>query len=297
MTYPFVEAGSYRTGRARAIRLICLHATQSPCAGYAPRIANYFAGGPGVSSHYVCDDTQTIQCVADEDTAFTAPNANADGLHIEQCGYSEWSRTEWLTGPPARMLETQVAPLVAHLAAKHGIPLRWLTPAQVAGGERGLCQHWDVTQAYPGTGSHWDCGGDWPADRVLELATGTTPEPAPAAPRRRKALHVSSTLRPGTGQAGVDYIADITVPRRGDRVTCRVLNPNQTGPTQVKVHWGSGLGPVWSGRLGDSGNGEGFDGRAVLDLYDVFTAATDAHVGICSVVSPKAVYLDIDPGD
>lgn len=174
MTYPFVQAGSYRAGRRRPIRLLVLHATQSPCAGYAPRIAGYFAGGPGVSSHYVCDDTTTIQCVDDDDTAFTAPNANADGLHIEQCGYSEWSTTEWLSGPPARMLEEQVAPLVARLAARHGIPLRWLTPAQVAAGEAGLCQHIDVTNAYPGTGSHWDCGPHYPKDRVLELVSGTT---------------------------------------------------------------------------------------------------------------------------
>lgn len=226
MTYPFVPAGSYRTGRARTIRLLVVHATQSPCAGFADNIANYFAGGPGVSSHYVCDDVTTIQCVRDEDTAFCAPNANADGLHVEQCGYSEWSRNEWLSGPPAQMLEEQVAPLLRHLIVKHGIPPRWLTPAEVAAGHAGMCVHFDVTQAYPGTGSHWDCGGGYPKDRVLELVTGGPLQPAaPAKPNpRRRPTVIQATLRPDAG-----WTYDVALPGEGDKV------PNQAdnGPTVV----------------------------------------------------------------
>lgn len=175
----FIQAANYNPGRVRPIRLIVVHSTESPCnVGGARAVANYFARGPGASSHYVVDPTSIIQCVAESDTAWCAPNANADGLHIEQTGYAQWSRTEWLTGQVGQMIHTQTAPLVATLAARYGIPLRALTPAQVAAGESGICAHVDVTNAYPGSGSHWDCGHSYPMDVLLAAASGSDFAPA-----------------------------------------------------------------------------------------------------------------------
>lgn len=175
----FVQAANYTRGRARKLRLIVIHSTQSPCnQGSARSVADYFARGPGASSHYICDPTATVQCVDDADTAWCAPNANADGLHIEQCGYAEWSRTEWLTDGVGQMIRTQVAPLVAAKAAQYGIPLVALTPDQVAAGAAGICQHIDITNAYPGSGSHWDCGSSYPMDVLLAAASGSDFAPA-----------------------------------------------------------------------------------------------------------------------
>lgn len=178
----FIQAGSYYAGRTRRPRLIVLHSTQGPGAPSwavptAEGIAGYFSRGPGVSSHYVCDEVETIQCVADEHTAWCAPGANADGIHIEQCGYAEWSRVDWLTNGNLDMLRGQVAPLLAALSARHGIPLRALTVPEIQAGQAGVCVHWDITNAYPG-GSHWDCGTGYPLDAVLEWAGGATYAPA-----------------------------------------------------------------------------------------------------------------------
>jgi hypothetical protein len=186
----FVEAGSYHKGRLRKLRLIAVHTTQGPgekggwAVPTARGVASWFSGGPGVSSHYVTDELETIQCVADTDTAWTAPGANADGLHLEQCGYAEWSRDHWLNDRDAYATLTRTAALVAAKCAEHLVPLRILTPADVAAGTAGVCDHYAITLSGVGNGDHWDCGGGYPIDVLAALAAGETPStptnPAPA---------------------------------------------------------------------------------------------------------------------
>ena len=179
----FIQAASYTPGRIKAIRLIVVHTTQGPGApGWAVPtargIGGYFAGAAGASSHYGVDETEVVQYVDDGDTAWCAPGANADGLHIEQCGYAEWDRSHWLTDPDAFATLRRTAALVAVKAAQYGIPLRLLTPQQVAAGVPGVCDHYAVTLSGIASGDHWDCGGGYPIDQLIALAAGGTFQPA-----------------------------------------------------------------------------------------------------------------------
>jgi hypothetical protein len=66
------------------------------------------------------------------------------------------------------MLEN-TARWIAEEAAYFGIPITKLSPAAAQGDGRGVCQHDDLGAW---GGGHWDCGGGFPIDQVLDLARG-----------------------------------------------------------------------------------------------------------------------------
>ncbi len=170
----FVQARDFRWASRTTIDLLVLHSAEvGEFHSSAEAVAAYFRGGPPKpsSAHYCVDDDSIVQCVRDKDHAFHAPGVNPVSIGIEQAGYAKQTRAEWLDPYGERMLRL-VARLVAAKAAEYQIPLVWLTPAQIAAGAHGLCQHRDVTAAFPGKGNHYDCGKDYPADLVLQWAKG-----------------------------------------------------------------------------------------------------------------------------
>jgi hypothetical protein len=76
------------------------------------------------------------------------------------------------------MLEN-CAQWIAEEAAYFGIPIERLSAGEAQGGSRGVCQHVDLGAS---GGGHWDCGPNFPMDRVISMAKGNftpTPEPKP----------------------------------------------------------------------------------------------------------------------
>lgn len=172
-----------RTGRqGETPRLIVTHCTVSPEMGTgAEAVGRYFQGNerPG-STHLVSDNNSTVRCVADEDTAYGAAGANRDGLHIELVGQPDQSSAQWLDDYSRAEL-LQAGPHIRAWSRKYGIPLRWLTVAQVADGRtKGLCTHHDVSRAFPDVSTgHWDPGPNFPKTEALALWSPKQPNPFP----------------------------------------------------------------------------------------------------------------------
>lgn len=177
-----IPAKWQKSGRSKPIRLICVHATVSPEMGTgAEAVARYFQTStrPG-STHLVSDNNSTVRCVLDRDTAYGAAGANSDGLHIELVGQPDQTALEWLDDYSLDEFE-EAGPHIAAWSETYGIPLRWLTVAEVADGRtKGLCTHHDVSRAFPDVSTgHWDPGPHFPKATALGI---WAPPPAPIPP-------------------------------------------------------------------------------------------------------------------
>jgi hypothetical protein len=154
--FPFVAARHFYAGRNRPIRLIVVHDMEAPeQATTAESVASYFAGpnASDASAHFCIDNNSVVQCVKAGDTAWAAPGANADGVHLEHAGYARQSRAEWLDPYSESCLNwsSLVAAEVVKALAAFGVdvPVRRLSVPEVAGGVvRGFCGHIDVTRAF-----------------------------------------------------------------------------------------------------------------------------------------------------
>lgn len=91
---------------------------------------------------------------------------NRIGIHASAIGRAARSREDWLKWPA--QLET-LARWAADLNARYGIPLRWLSAAQVRAGERGFCGHAEISAAF-GEVDHTDPGRGFPHDLILARA-------------------------------------------------------------------------------------------------------------------------------
>lgn len=178
-----IRAKWFYVGRQKAIRLMVIHCTVSPEMGTgAEQTAHYFQTiDRKASAHRVCDNNSTVLCVRDEDTAFGAAGANADGIHLELVGQPDQTTVQWLD-PYSRAELIQAAPTIREWSAEWGVPLRWLSVAEVADGHtRGLCTHNDVSLAFPDVSTgHWDPGPNFPKAEALRIwAPDAPPSPMP----------------------------------------------------------------------------------------------------------------------
>jgi putative peptidoglycan binding protein len=102
-----------------------------------------------------------------------APPLNDAGLHIEREGRASWTREQWLRAHVRRSIRRS-AWVTSRWARKHGVPIRWLTVAELrrAGPTpsrpQGFCSHNDVRLAW-GQTSHTDFGAGFPKDYYLGL--------------------------------------------------------------------------------------------------------------------------------
>lgn len=173
-----ISNDSYTAGRIKTPRVIVLHTAEAPCEpGKAEAVARFLARSDiRASAHWVVDPANTVAQVAEADTAWAAPGANADGIQIEQCGYAAFTRDDWASGPAIAMLHGQTAPLLRGIAARWGIPLVALTSADLLAGRSGICDHATVNEAY-GRSDHTDCGTSYPLAQVIAWARETTTPP------------------------------------------------------------------------------------------------------------------------
>lgn len=174
MSLPFVPARNFTRSRLRASRLIVIHdmeLLQGP--NTAEACARFFQNQspskkPRSSAHFCCDKNSIVQCVSLGDTAWAAPNANADGIHFELAGRAAQSRADWTDKDDDEMLTwaaCEVA-LVFGLLRFFGVPIeaRRLTPNEIRDGKAGICGHNDVTAAFRTRGGHTDPGPNFPWD-------------------------------------------------------------------------------------------------------------------------------------
>jgi N-acetylmuramoyl-L-alanine amidase len=145
------------------IGLIVIHCTQSNSArSSAQWFENTRAQG---SAHLVLDEVECYRTLDNEIIPWGAKGANTRGFHIEIAGFAEWQHDEWMKHREA--LRRAAYKAAVH-AKKFGIPIRWLTPAQLKAGQKGFVTHAMCTQAFGGT--HSDPGRQCPTDHLLDWA-------------------------------------------------------------------------------------------------------------------------------
>jgi N-acetyl-anhydromuramyl-L-alanine amidase AmpD len=167
----FLEAKNFtKTDRSAEVKQIVLHTAEiveKPTSAEA--LAKWAAGpqAPRASWHFAVDNDTVAQSVLEKYIAWHAPGANQTGIVIELCGYARQTPAEWEDAFSAAVLE-RAAKLVAHLAAKWHIPVKFLDAAALRRGERGITTHAEVTKAFKQS-THTDPGAHFPMDRFLEL--------------------------------------------------------------------------------------------------------------------------------
>ena len=165
LTRKAIPSPNYSGRGGASVRLIVLHTAEGALTIEA--LGNYFAN-PGVdaSSHVGVDDKAGVigEYVQRASKAWTQANANPVAVSAELCAFANWSAAEWNQHP--QMLEN-TARWIAEEAAALQIPIVKLSPSQAQGSGRGVCQHVDLGSW---GGGHYDCGGSFPIDSVLDRA-------------------------------------------------------------------------------------------------------------------------------
>jgi hypothetical protein len=170
----WMPSPNYSSRGGSGVRLIVIHTAEGALT--IESLAAWFANpSAGVSSHTGIDDTPgTVgEYVVAAQKSWCAANANPYAIQTELCGFAAWTAGDWDAHPV--MLEN-CAQWIAEESARFGIPVRRLSEAQAAAGERGVCDH--AALGYAGN-DHWDVGSSFPWSRVLERAGGGGSGPAP----------------------------------------------------------------------------------------------------------------------
>src|ERR1044072_7695743 len=170
------ELMSYKSSPrgSRPVRLLVLHTTQG---AMTPASLGAYSYRPDIkaSSHVGIDGKTTLQFVSYARSAWTVRSGNAISDNAELCGYAHWTRAQWLNEHKAT-LDRAAAWLRARTKAR-GIPLRKLTPSDVAAGKSGVIGHWDWTLgAHDGTHTEPGSGVAWDYVITRAAARGASPE-------------------------------------------------------------------------------------------------------------------------
>lgn len=179
MILKFIQATHYTPASGRSIEVVVIHTMEAPeKPETAEGTARWFAGGrnaPEASAHYCVDNNSVVQCVRDQDVAWAAPGCNHNGLQIEHAGYARQSAAEWQDTYSKAMLGLS-AQLAARLCQRYGIPVRWLSAADLRAGKRGITSHANVTKAFHKS-THWDPGPFFPAVQYVSMVKSSAKPP------------------------------------------------------------------------------------------------------------------------
>jgi hypothetical protein len=261
-----VQAFHASDGSNLPVTRVVIHATCPPdvpyptasAAGKARSTADYFTGeGSGGSAHYVMDVAGEEHCIGEDRIAWHAP-PNQHSIGIEICGQASYTSEQWLS-PDVLPAVQRAADRVADICQRYGLPVEWLSVADLEAGKKGITSHANVAAAWKQS-DHTDPGDAFPADQfvamvaaVAPVAGGTAPaaaRPASKAAARPKASPtpavdpVASVLRPGGGGylfgrrghvyafGGAPYLGgwqDDPDPGDDSRTNCVALVPTLTG--------------------------------------------------------------------
>jgi hypothetical protein len=140
--------------------IIGIHTMEAPEGSQtAENVANYFKQVQA-DSHWCHDDNSRVRVIPDWAIAWTLPGANSRSLNHELAGYAKQDAEDWDDEFSIDMLEI-VAYTCAQEVIEFGIPVRRLTDAQIASGQKGFAGHVDVNRVYHQS-SHWDPGPSFP---------------------------------------------------------------------------------------------------------------------------------------
>lgn len=209
INYSMVRSPNFSSRGGKKVRLLIVHTAEG--ARTNASLGAYFSNAANqVSSHAGIDDFGVETFVDYSQAAWTARSANAIADQVELCGFASWTRDEWLRDHQ-NMLD-HLGVWLRERAAARGIPLRKLSPAQVAAGASGVIAHVDWTVGMK-DGTHTDCGTEFPWDYVMSVATGNTPAPGASPPPPAKAVPSIMSVMPWTLPAGTDMNETIPVPQ------------------------------------------------------------------------------------
>ena len=182
MTYRHVQSPNCYPTRNRQVSRIGIHCTQSP-DNSAPGVAQFFShASVKASAHAVCDTDEVITCVHAAQTAWAMPHVNADGYHIELCGYAEWSHDQWLSkdhGLSVLHVGSCVAAQAVTMFRYFHSPFQvhWLSDAEVkAGTGFGFIEHRTATRLLGPADGHTDPGSNFPAAEFLDMVNWWMPQ-------------------------------------------------------------------------------------------------------------------------
>jgi len=168
----FVRARHWRwlPEGGRVVDAIVIHSAETAeRPSTAEALGSFFSTIDRVASAtYSVDSDSIVQSVEERHKAYhvRAEGMNDRSIGIELAGRARQTREEWLDDYGQQMLPIAAA-LVARVAGRWDVPIRKLSPEQLRQGERGVCGHIDVRDAF-GEDVHWDPGHDFPWDYFLE---------------------------------------------------------------------------------------------------------------------------------
>jgi hypothetical protein len=152
-------------------------------------LANGWLKTAGVSPHTITDPSETVETCPETIVGYHCGNGNQHGIGFEVTGYAAWTLEQWTTGDAWAALRLD-AKRLAESSTRLGIPLRWLSLAQINAGQRGVCTHADITLSIGrGSTTHTDPGRGFPFEAFMRTAiqwqggsgggAGNNPNPKP----------------------------------------------------------------------------------------------------------------------
>lgn len=152
------------------VRLIVIHTAEAPKQSNVYRNVASWLCNPNAraSAHYSVGRDGIVQCCDEKWIAWHANQANPFSIGIEHEGFASQSEADWSDDWNQSMLDNS-AWLVAQICKRWDIPPVWLTANEIARGEKGICGHNTINEAFNNGKGHTDPGAHFPIARYIAL--------------------------------------------------------------------------------------------------------------------------------